>query len=133
MAVYTDGNKTFTAQTAVKAYERVNLVAGSGKLVETAGAGEYAIGFADSAAAAGSHVSVDLLCTGETFKAIASGAISEGAQVYGAADGKVSATPTGVEPPFAIALQAASADGEVIEILPVAISTPAAYWSTSIQ
>lgn len=56
-------------------------------------------------------------CTGPgTLKMTASGIIAVGGDVYAAASGKVAATGTIIE---GVALEAAAADGDIIEVLPV--------------
>jgi len=110
--INTTGLKSFTVgASALSRYERVKLVAG---LLVVAGDEDYAIGFCDENVEAGETVTVRLLTAAGTFKAIASEAITAGDDLYGAADGKVETTGTTVR---FVALDAASADGSVIEVL----------------
>lgn len=111
------GIKSFTATTALLAFRRVKLTAGSGSAVEYAGAGEAYIGITVADAAIGTAVGVALKTSARTFKAVAAEALAVGASLYGAANGKVQDTVAGSIQ--ATALEAATADGDVIEILPV--------------
>jgi hypothetical protein len=105
--------KTFTATEALAVYRRVKLTADSGTAVEYADAGADFLGITQEAAAITKQVTVDFVPNSGTNKCTASGAISVGAAVYGAADGKISATPAGVVLGFA--LEAALADDDIIE------------------
>lgn len=109
--------RAFTAGAAIAQYLRVKL--SSGKLaLAGAGATDGALelgtmetpSFAD-----GDVASVRLKSASGTRKCVAAGAISAGAVFYGAANGKISATVSGV--PAGVALEASSADGDVIEVL----------------
>jgi len=118
MSVQNEGVKPFTAGEALEAYRRVKLSSASGTQVEYADAGQDAIGITQRKEASGANVAVALLSKSRTFKAVASEAISVGAVLYGAADGKVSDTVSGM--PIGVALAAASGDGSVIEVLAIA-------------
>jgi len=107
--------KTFTATSAVEAYRRVKLTTSSGTAVEYAGAGEEFIGITAAAAAAGDMVAVILRSAAQTYKAVAAGAVAVGAAIYGAPNGKVDDAVSGTAQ--GTALEAATADGDVIEIL----------------
>lgn len=105
--------KAFNASAAISQYARVTVSSGN-----VAAAGELAawIGTATRATfASGDDVAVRLRTAQGTHKMIASGAISQEAVVYGAADGKISATPNGNV--VGIALEAASGNNSVIEVL----------------
>lgn len=65
--------------------------------------------------AADTKGSVRLPNSGQTVRAVANGAITQYAEIYAAASGKVSATVSG--PRWGIALEAASGDGSEIEVL----------------
>jgi len=82
------------------------------------------IGVADYAAASGDNVAVNLLSGEQTIEITAAGAISLDADVYAAAAGKVQALPTdgGNYIKIGVAMEAATADGDIIEILPYAVS-----------
>ena len=107
------GAKAFVAGEDLEAYRRVKLSTGSGTQVEYADAGEAFIGFTASKVASGDFVTVNLKTSGRTFKMVAGGAITVGANFYGADDGKISATVSGSI--IGKALEASAADLEVIE------------------
>lgn len=115
------GPKAFTAGTGgVAPYRLVKLSAG--KVVHnTEAATDDTIGVTLSGVAEGASVSVALLNTGGTLEMTASEAIASGAKVYAAADGKVQDLPgtAGTYRIIGIAMQAASGDGAVIEVLPM--------------
>lgn len=108
------GIKAFTAGEALAAFRRVKLSAGSGTQVEYADAGEEFIGITAAAAASGDSVSVIMRSASRTNKAVAAEVLAAGAVIYGANDGKVQDTVSGTAQ--GIALEAATADGEVIEV-----------------
>lgn len=81
-----------------------------------ADAGEKPLGSVHAAVASGSPVTIHLLGKEGTLILMASGAVSQFADVYTAADGKVSATNSGFK--VGMALTSASADGDLIEVLP---------------
>ncbi len=122
------GIPTFTANGALGAYVRVKLTAASATIppqVEVAGAGEQHIGITELAAATGTLVAVKLRSHNGTHEAVASEALAVGATLYGAASGKVADTSSGTA--IGIAVEAATADGDVIEIVEfTVISTTAA-------
>jgi len=66
-------------------------------------------------------VAVELLSTDGTLEITAGGIIAYGADVYAAAAGKISALPTagGRYRKVGIALEAATADGDIIQVLPL--------------
>jgi len=107
------GAKAFIANANLEAYRRVKLSAGSGSKVEYAMAGEACIGITAAKAGQNEVVSVDLITSGRTFKVTAGGAIAEGANFYGADNGRVSATVSGL--PVGKALEAATSNLEIIE------------------
>lgn len=109
------GVKTFTAGEAIEQYRRVKL-SGDFTVVKCV-AGEDGIGVTFAAVASGALVGVIMLNKAGTCPMVASGAISQNAQVFPSADGKITATVTGRATGFA--LEAATADGDVIEILPL--------------
>ena len=104
--------KTFTAGAAIDQYLRVKL--SSGKLA-VAGASDVSIGVMEVESFADlDKVAVRLSTAQGTRKMVASEAITAGDPVYAAASGKVAATGTVVE---GRALEAATADGDIIEVL----------------
>jgi hypothetical protein len=116
MSQFNSGMKAFEAGAAINRYERVKLVAG---VLQVAGDEEYAIGFADELVASGENCTVKLINVSGTFKAVASEAVTAGDDLYGAAAGKVETTGTTVR---FVALEAASGDGSVIEVLPKSLA-----------
>lgn len=111
--------KAFTAGAAIAKHLRVKL--SSGKLaVAGVGASDepVEIGTMEDASFADLDVvSVRLRNAQGTVKMVAAEAISAGVVVYGAASGKVADTSSGAQ--IGIALEAALADGDVIEVLRV--------------
>lgn len=110
MSQFCIGTKSFVAGEALDAYRRVKL---SSATVVYADADEAAIGVTAGAAASGASVAVDLFGN-RTHKVTASAAVAADAVVYGKADGKVD-DAAGVYP-IGIALEAALADGDIIEV-----------------
>ena len=122
---YNEGIKTFIAYGAVTAHARVKLRSGYGDQVQLAGAGEAFIGVAEYAVADTEYVSVKLKSYPGTVEMIAAGAVTVGAAVYGAANGKIDDAASGNV--LGYALEAATADGDIIEVLPMnVLSTTAA-------
>lgn len=114
MAAYVETpTRNFQANAAIAQFKRVIL--SSGELV-AAGADDRELGTLENAAlAADEQVAVRLRTAQGTVKMLAAGAISLGARVYGAASGKINDVENGN--PVGIALEAASGDGSVIEVL----------------
>jgi hypothetical protein len=96
--------------------------------VALCGAAELPLGvIEDEAAAAEDPVAVALLgCTGRTVRMVASEAIDYGEEVFTAASGKVQDPPTVAGTYYRVgrAIQAATTDGDEIEVIPY---TPTAY------
>jgi len=114
MSQFVDGNtKGFTAGEALNAFCRVKLSAAG--TVSYADAGEDWIGTTEAAAASGAHVDVRLRNAAGTRKMLCAGAITYNDIVYGADDGEIDDAPTG--PPVGRALETATADGDIIEVL----------------
>ena len=108
--------KPFTASGAIAQYARVKQ--NSDGTVAAAAATDRDIGTATRATfASGDPVAVKLRSAAGTHKMIAAGAITAGALVYSAASGKVSATAATGSYVLGTALEAATADGDVIEVL----------------
>jgi ABC-type ATPase with predicted acetyltransferase domain len=116
MSQMVDGNvKTFTAGAAIAQFARVKLAAG---VVSTAGLAEKEIGTAlEAAFAAGDVVPVKLRTAAGTHKMIAVEALAQAAAVYTEASGKVQDTAAATSFLVGHALEAATADGDVIEVL----------------
>lgn len=115
----TEGCLSFTAGEALAQFRRVKLKSGSTTVplqVEYADKNEKSVGYTETAAASGALVAVrPHNATGNRI-AVASEAIAAIAAIYGADDGKVSDTATGAAV-LGVALEAATADGDQIEIL----------------
>jgi hypothetical protein len=111
--------KALPANEAVAKYLRVKLLS-TGKF-DVAGVSDASIGTLEEASgAAGDMRSVRLKSAQGTRKMVASGAIAAGAPVYAAASGKISATANGYAE--GVALEAAGANNDVIEVLALAHS-----------
>lgn len=109
--------KTFQFAAATGANLRVKFN-GSGKMTP-AGAGEDYLGIVESPVlAADAYGAVNLRTATGTQYGVAAGAIALGATVYGAASGKINDIAIGKA--LGVALEAASADGDIIEWLPLA-------------
>jgi len=117
MSQYVDTNtKTFEADAAISQYARVKLES-DGKIV-TAGLADKDIGTACEAAfAAGDKIAVKLRTAAGTHVCLASEALAAGATVYTEASGKVQDTAQATAFQVGTALEAATADGDEIEVL----------------
>jgi Uncharacterized conserved protein (DUF2190) len=115
------GIKAFTCAADMVPYRRVKLD-GSGNVVY-AGANEPAIGIVQpgDSMTNGSIVSVRLMNDRGTFKMMAGAAITQFAVVYGLANGKIDDTAGSSDTgsPIGVALESATADGDIIEVLPL--------------
>lgn len=113
MASYNDtGYGTVTLSATVPQFGRVTA---DGAL---AGATDQDIGVVMEAGVSGSVVPVCYVTKQGTHKAIAASSMTLGAKVYGAASGKVNDVQATGSFLRGVALQAAGADGDIIEILP---------------
>lgn len=110
------GYKSFEADGTIGIYERVKLDS-DGKVTQ-AGLADRCIGVACKAAVAGDVIAVALYAKAGTMKMVAVEALAAGAVVYGEAAGKVQDTAAATAYPIGIALEAATADGDVIEVMP---------------
>lgn len=130
---YTEGVLTLQAGEALAAHRRVKVESGTvADPVEVvyADAGEQHIGTTEAAAADTTYVAVRPRNMDGSVLVTAAGAFSRGATLYGAADGKVDDTSSGTA--IGIALEAATADGDVVEMLDMTvISTTAATVSVA--
>ena len=121
------GPLTFTAGEALAQFRRVKLKSGSTTVplqVEYADANEKSVGYTESSAASGDLVAIRTHNMPGNRIAVASEALAALATIYGAADGKVSDTST-TAATVGVALEAATADGDQIEILLYGIEVPA--------
>lgn len=113
------GIRTFITGAAVSAKRLMKL--SSGEVVHnTATATDDPIGVSCYAGADGDAIGVRLINDAGTFEVTAAGAIDADADVYAADDGKVQALPAaaGTYRRIGKAIEAATADGDIIEILP---------------
>lgn len=105
-------NKTFNAGGAIGAHELVKM--STADVVQNTDEG-VPVGAAQYAVAQNAPVAVRLWNSGGTIHVIADGAITAGNAVYAGALGKVSAAGTTI---IGYAMEAATADGDVIEVMP---------------
>lgn len=111
------GCKAFEADAAITQWARVKLDS-DGK-VTTCGLTDKGIGVATRAAtAAGDIIDVALDSKPGTIKMIASEALDAGATVYSEASGKVQDTAQATAFQVGVAMEAATADGDIIEVMP---------------
>jgi hypothetical protein len=117
MSQFVDGQtKTFIADEAIALNLRVKL--DSDGRVTIAGLADKEIGTCVSPAfAAGQPVTVRLRTAAGTHKMIAQEALTVGAEVFTETGGKVQDTAQATSFRVGIALEAAAADGDVIEVL----------------
>lgn len=127
-AKYTDGPVTFTAGEELAEHRRVKLKGASTTTpleVEMADAGEDFIGITIDNAESGDLVTVQPLCKDGTFLVNANDSFDARADLYGAADGRVSDVSDGTA--YFKALEAATAQDDIVEvILHPSVSTTAA-------
>ena len=90
-------------------------------IVNTVTDTDLVIGATKANAKTGDRVPIAPLNQSGTIEVMAGGAIAAGAEVYAGADGKVTALPAGAGDyrKIGIAMNAASGDGSIIEVLPV--------------
>ncbi len=105
---------TMQAGEDLVAFRRVKI---SGSTVVYADAGDGGIGVVQAAVdySEDANACIRLDNAGGTSKMMASGVISAGAKVYPDADGKI--TATAISPCIGTALEASTADGDIIEVL----------------
>jgi|LakMenEpi03Aug12_release.lakeMendotaPanAssembly.Ray.scaffolds.fasta_scaffold36984_7 hypothetical protein len=117
MSQYVDGNtKTFIADEAIAVHLRVKL--DSDGRVTIAGLTDKEIGTVVTPAfAAGDPVTVRLRTASGTHKMVAIEACAIGAVLYTETNGKVQDTAQATSFQIGTALEAAGADGDVIEVL----------------
>jgi hypothetical protein len=115
MASQVDGAfVTFEAGEDLEQYRRVKL---SGVKVVYADADEDCVGVTQAPVLNGYPVAVKTKKSPGTFKLVASEAIASGATIYGDADGKITDTDGGSYTKRGTALEAASGDGSIIQVL----------------
>lgn len=109
-------SRTFQSGATIPECARVKLSSGVLALAGVGASDEpVEIGTAERACVSGDQVAVRLRCAPGSQKMIAGGSIAVGVAVYGAANGKISTTPSGTA--IGVALEAAGADGDIIEVL----------------
>ena len=108
-----NGYAAFNASEAIAAYLRVKMTANSNE-VALADAEDSEVGVSILGAAISTPVTVSLINRAGTQLCVAQGEISINAVIYGAIDGKVSASAT-TRAAIGVALEAASGTGAVIE------------------
>lgn len=121
------GIKTFLAGEALATNRRVKLETGTTTTppeVVYADAGEQHIGVTEFAAADATYVSVRLVNYSGTVEIEAADSFAVNATLYGADDGKISDTSSGSA--LGIACEAATAAGDLSEMLPFAVLSTAA-------
>ena len=115
MAKQIDGNVgNFTAGGTIAQYARVNLTAAG--VVGVADGTANSVGVARVAAVLNDVIGVEFHSKAGTQKMIAAAAIGVGETVYAATAGKVTTTAGTLK--IGMALDAAAADGDLIEVLP---------------
>ena len=115
---YNEGTRAFPCATDISK-ARLLTLAGTGNVAHASASGKP-VGVSLYAVSAGDTVSVKLINSQGTFEIEAAGAIDLGDPVYAAASGKVQALPAdaGDYQRIGIAVEAATADGDIIEVLP---------------
>lgn len=116
--VNSTGFKSYVASGTIAAFDRVKISSSSGgfNAVAAAGLGEPGIGIAQSSASSGDPVTVKLWTAPGTHQIKASKSISLGADVFCAASGKFTDSPTAAGDALGVAEQSASGDGAYIEM-----------------
>jgi hypothetical protein len=116
---------------AIEAFRRVKISAGGRTLAyaDAADGANYA-GTSEAYAASGDHLAVKMAGQNGTHKCVAAGVITALALLYAADDGKVSATANGK--PIGYAIEAAGADGDIIESVLFTTTAAAALVCTNI-
>lgn len=114
MTIQSNSPKTFKAGEALSEFLRVKIK-GSDRTAWLADASDYGVGVNQETVAINLWAAIRLWEHGGSHKCVASGAISAGVKVFAAAGGKVSASGTLI---IGTALDAATGDGSVIEVIP---------------
>lgn len=116
----TTGYRTFQA-TAVAIEQYVRVTVDSNGLISVAGESDLGVGVTQEAVAASGYGTVKLFGAPGTFLMQAAAAITRGAQLYGKASGEVD--DSGTYKLRLVALEAATAQGDVIEVAEVQDAT----------
>lgn len=113
------GFVTGIAAGAIPQFARVKPTSTAGTY-DVAGLTDRSCGIAQREAfAAGDQISIALWNKPGTFKAIAKEAFARGAKLYGEAGGKLQDTAEATSFAEAIALEAATADNDIIEVMAI--------------
>jgi hypothetical protein len=114
----TSGFRTFLAAADLTRGARVR-VDSNGSVVLAGVTNGQCIGSVEGDITSGQYISVRLANATGTAEYIASGAIAVGAVVFPAANGKVGSASASANTAVGIALEASSADGDIIEVMPL--------------
>jgi hypothetical protein len=118
MATINDSADSFVAASSSGVAGKIRVKLNSDRKLEVAGGSDIEIGVTDYKTKNGTEVvKVNLTNGGGSFEVTAGGAVTPGAIVKRAANGKV--TTDGAGSNFGIALGSAAADGEIIEVYPL--------------
>ena len=113
------GFVTGIAAGAIPQFARVKPTSVAGTF-DVAGLADRSCGIAQREAfAAGDPITIALWNKPGTFKAIAKEALARGAKLYGEAGGKLQDTAEGTSYAEAVALEAATAENDIIEVMPI--------------
>ncbi|MCE2653946.1 MAG: hypothetical protein LW650_10835 [Planctomycetaceae bacterium] len=127
---YHDGNITLIAAVDIPQFARVSRNA-SGQATLAPGSGHW-IGVAQSSVAAGEPVAVQPRLNGGTVPMIAAAAIPNNGHVFERGSGKIGPAPiNGVGAPIGRAMQAASGDNAVIEVVELPAATHTIYTASA--
>jgi hypothetical protein len=117
-----DGNNR-TFQFGMGGAPKARLVKFSGgkAVLNTKADADQPVGVTEYAVSENEYGAVKLINGNGTFFVTTAGALAQGADAYAADDGKVSSLPTtaGTYRRVGICLEAATADGDIIEVLPL--------------
>lgn len=115
--MHESNTRTFEASETIPANRLVKLDAAG--TVSIADITTTPIGVSPSTqTASGDELSVRLLNSGGTIDMVADAAVTKGATIYGQNDGKIDDDSAGGAIQVGVALQAATGDGSIIEVLP---------------
>lgn len=111
-----NNTRTFVAGEALDAYMLVDIESDGSVTKASETSVSTQIGYTVAPAASGEAATISLVVGGGTSYAIADGAVAIGEVIYSAAGGKVSAAGVGAQR-VGLAVSAATADGDVIEVI----------------
>jgi len=111
------GYRSFEAITSLNAYTLVKV--STGDAITACDETEQPVGVLHQAAAQGDEVLVALLSKVGTVRIKTAGAITRGTRVYGVDDGLVADAVGSSRVCIGIALEAATAAGDVVEVMPL--------------